>query len=107
MALGVVPTFAQSQSEMNPEAATNFEVADKQMNKVYADLISKIDKESQEKLKIVQRAWLVYRDAQADLISDFDARGGSMAPMIYEGTRTELTKTRIENLKKVAKEYAE
>lgn len=98
---------AQSQAEMNQEAAANFEKADKELNVVYKRLASKIDKESQEKLKTTQKAWVAFRDAEADLIADFDARGGSMAPMIYSGRRAELTKARTEQLRKILKEYAE
>lgn len=92
---------------MNQEAATNFEKADKELNVVYKKLASKIDKESQEKLKTTQKAWVAFRDAEADLIADFDARGGSMAPMIYSGRRAELTKARTEQLRKILKEYAQ
>jgi uncharacterized protein YecT (DUF1311 family) len=78
---------------MNREATENFRAADAELNVVYKELVSNIDKENREKLSASQKAWIVFRDAEAELIADFEARGGSMAPMIYDGTRAELTKS--------------
>ena len=97
---------AQSQAEMNQDAATNFEKTDIELDLVYKKLISKIDKKSQAKLKTAQKAWIVFRDADAEMIADLDARGGSMAPMIYYGRKAELTKARTDQLKNILKDYA-
>jgi len=97
--------FAQSQGEMNQEAAQNFSEADAELNKTYQKLVSKIDKKSQIKLKAAQKAWVVFRDAEAELYADFDARGGSMAAMIYNGRRAGLTKERTKQLQKILKNY--
>jgi uncharacterized protein YecT (DUF1311 family) len=43
----------------------------------------------------------VFRDAQAEFEMDTEARGGSMAPMIYSGVRASLTKARVAQLKEV------
>jgi uncharacterized protein YecT (DUF1311 family) len=75
------------------------------MNKAYKQLMSKLDTEAQAKLKTAQRAWIAFRDAQADLDADLEARGGSAAPMIYSGSRTEITKTRTKELRELLKEY--
>ena len=66
---------AQSQAEMNRQAAKDFE---------------KVDAESQP-------AWLAFRDAEAAFAGD-QARGGSMAPAIRYETMTELTQQRIKQL---------
>ncbi len=96
---------AQSQQEMNQQATRDFDAADSTLNKVYKELTSKLDKESQTKLKAVQRAWVQFRDAEAEFEADLEARDGSMAPLIYNGTRASLTKTRSKELERVLKDY--
>lgn len=66
------PANAQSQSEMNRKAAQEFETADATLNKVFKQLIGKLDAEGKEKLKNAQRAWVQFRDAQADFEADTD-----------------------------------
>jgi uncharacterized protein YecT (DUF1311 family) len=62
-----IPVYAQSQAEMNEQAAKDFDAADAAMNKAYKQLMNKLDKDAQAKLKSAQRAWLSFRDAQANL----------------------------------------
>ena len=100
-----IPARAQSQAEMNQHAEKDFDAADAAMNKAYKQLMSKLDKEAQAKLKSAQRAWVAFRDAQGDLEADLEARGGSMAPMIYDGSRTELTKERTKELQDLLKDH--
>jgi uncharacterized protein YecT (DUF1311 family) len=45
-----------------------------------------------------QRAWLTYRDQQC-LSESFEARGGSMAPMLNSSCRITLTQERTRQLK--------
>lgn len=92
---------AQSQQEMNAEAAAEFAKADKELNEVYAKVLGVLDDGSKEKLKKAQRAWVAYRDAEADFSADAEARGGSMWPMIHEGTRARLTKERVRSLREL------
>lgn len=89
---------AQTQKEMNEEAGEDFEAADALLNKVYKQLLAKLDKEAQEHLKVAEKAWLVFRDAEALFAADM-ARGGSMAALVHEERRMELTKARTKELK--------
>jgi len=90
---------AQSQAEMNREAAKDFEKADVKLNRTYAALMAKLpDAESKQKLKESQRAWLAFRDAETAFEVD-EVRGGTMAPTIRYATMTELTGQRIKQLK--------
>jgi uncharacterized protein YecT (DUF1311 family) len=100
-------SIAQTQSEMNEEAASDFEAADKELNAVYRQLMGKLDKESQAKLKATQKAWIIYRDAAADFSADLEARGGSMFPLAYHTQRAAITKQRTEELQTVLTDYAE
>jgi uncharacterized protein YecT (DUF1311 family) len=98
-ALVAFPTshaHAQSQAEMNHQAAKDFAKADAQLNSTYAALMAKLpDAESKRKLKESQRAWIAFRDAEAA----FEGRGGTMAPTLRYATKTELTQQRIKQLK--------
>lgn len=95
---------AQTQFEMNQEEAKNYAKADAELNRVYAKLIKKLDKEGVAKLKKAQRAWIAYRDAEMEFSGD-SARGGSMQPMLYSGTGAHLTKDRIKDLNSHLGEY--
>ncbi len=100
-----IPSYAQSQAELNRQAAKDFAAADVGLNKAYRQLMRKIDDEAQAKLKSAQRAWVAFRDAQAELEADLEARGGSMASMIYDASRMESTKARTNELEKLLKDY--
>ena len=93
------PADAQNQQEMNAEAAAEFTKADKELNEVYAKVLEVLDDMSKEKLKRSQRAWVVFRDAEADFRADAEARGGSMWPLVHESVRGSLTKDRVKALK--------
>jgi uncharacterized protein YecT (DUF1311 family) len=87
---------AQTQAEMNAEASADFVKADAELNKTYGALLKELpDAESKEKLKQSQRAWLAFRDAEAE----FEGRGGSMAPTLRYATKTDLTEQRTKQLK--------
>lgn len=92
---------AQSQQEMNAEAAESFKKADKELNEVYAKVVANLDDQAKENLKKSQRAWVAWRDAEAAFRADAEARGGSMWPLIHEGIRSRLTKERVKGLKEL------
>lgn len=107
MVLAPLPLVAQSQQEMNAEAAESFKKADKELNEVYAKVLANLDDESKELLKKSQRAWVSFRDAEASFRADAEARGGSMWPLIHEGIRSRLTKERVKGLKELLIEEGE
>lgn len=97
--ISVTPVHAQTQASMNAQARSEFEKADMELNKTYEALLNKLpDAEGKQKLKVSQRAWLVFRDADAAFVAD-QARGGSMAPTIRYETMAQLTQQRIKQLK--------
>ena len=101
LTLCATPALAQNQFEMNRQAEASFAKADAELNRVYAKVIATLDDESKPELKAAQRAWVAFRDAQATFEMNQEARGGSMAPMIYAGVRATLTKARIAQLKEL------
>ena len=99
--------LAQTQQEMNAEAAESFKKADKELNEVYAKVLANLDDQAKENLKKSQRAWVAWRDAEAAFRADAEARGGSMWPLIHEGIRSRLTKERVKGLKELLLEENE
>jgi uncharacterized protein YecT (DUF1311 family) len=100
----------QAQMEMNACAAIDFERADAELNAEYRRAIASArvaDREfddagdrrpgDEATLREAQRAWVAFRDAQCRL-EGYEARGGSMEPMLYEGCRARLTRARIRQL---------
>ncbi len=102
---------AMTQSDLNICANKDYEAADGELNTVYKTTMTamqKTDKELGEidqnyvgavdALKKAQRAWIGYRDGQCEL-AGFEARGGSMEPMLVSGCLADLTKKRTAELK--------
>lgn len=98
--------YAQNQGEMNLQSFHDFEVADAKLNKAYKQLMGKLDKPAQAKLKAAQLAWITFRDAQAALEADLDGRGGTIAPTLYNVCRTDLTEKRTAELEKLMRDYS-
>lgn len=98
---------AQTQAEMTQEAINDFKKADAALNIAYGKAKAVLDDEGQARLKAAQRAWIVFRDAQADLEADTTARGGTMAPLIVYTTKKQLTEDRTSELEELVKTKAE
>jgi len=71
------------------------EMWDKELNKAYQHLMNRLPSSKQEVLRVSQRAWLKFRDADGQVISKITA---SQQGTIFQLTATEygmrLTKTR-------------
>lgn len=102
---------AEAQTDLNICAALDFDTADKALNAQYkktraamvaidADLDNNM-KGAEKALIKAQRAWVDYRDGECEA-QGFQARGGSMEPMLVSGCKAELTKKRTKELKDLA-----
>ncbi|THK38307.1 lysozyme inhibitor LprI family protein [Ensifer sp. MPMI2T] len=104
---------AVTQMDMNICAGQDYDRADADLNKIYKQAVAAMkakDKElgeidaayvgAEEALKKAQRAWIGYRDGQCQL-AGFEARGGSMEPMLVSGCLAELTRKRTTELKQL------
>ena len=92
-------TFCQAQSmhEMKDQAHARYKESDKAMNTAYKLLITVLNKEGVKRLKISQRAWITFRDAQAAFdCHHFD--GGSAEGLERLGSLDLLTKARTKRL---------
>jgi uncharacterized protein YecT (DUF1311 family) len=103
----------QYQIEMNACAGIDFARADAELNSVWRKAVAQaraVDREfkeiagtdirpgSEAVLREAQRAWLTFRDAHCTL-EGYEARGGSMEPMLFNGCRARVTGERTAQLR--------
>ena len=101
----------QAQLEMNMCAQRDFERADTELNAQWRatavgmresdrGIDRKYDREPGyfETLLAAQRAWITYR-RQHCLGESFEARGGSLSPLLFSTCMSELTRERTKQLK--------
>lgn len=91
-------SFAQTQSEMNATAYTNYKKADAQLNKVYKQLVAILDKKEKPLLIQAEKDWVKFRDSHCKFVAS-QYEGGSIQPLIYSSCLEELTKKRIAEIK--------
>lgn len=94
---------AQTQGEMNQDAASEFKAADRELNAIYQQILEDYadDEVFVANLKEAQRCWVVFRDAQLKMKFPDREPGyyGSVLPMCEAMYLTELTQDRIKALK--------
>ena len=104
---------AMTQADMNICADRDYQEADAGLNAAYKKALAAaraMDDELKgmgehyvgavDALKRAQRSWIGYRDGQCEL-AGFEARGGSMEPMLVSGCLADLTRKRTDELKTV------
>lgn len=96
----------QTQAEMNAEAAAEFKKADAALNAAYKKVMAGQDADGAAKLKAAQKAWLVFRDAQA-AFEAASSEGGTIHPMEIAYTKARLTETRTEELEALLDEHSD
>jgi uncharacterized protein YecT (DUF1311 family) len=97
-------SFGQTQLEMNQEADKNYKKADKELNIVYNQILKEYKNDTKFilKLKAAQNAWIKFRDAEMNALFPEENKHfqyGSVFPMCWSMTLTELTKERTKKLK--------
>jgi uncharacterized protein YecT (DUF1311 family) len=93
----------RTQAEINACAAQEYERIDRELNRVYWQLASRLKGDRLAKLKAAQIAWIKFRDAQCELASA-EYAGGSMYPAVLSGCLTALTKAQVDVLKRILKD---
>lgn len=102
---------AMAQIELNICADRDYQADDAELNAAYGqamaaaremdDSVRDMGEQyvgAADALKRAQRAWIGYRDGQCEL-AGFEARGGSMEPMLVSGCLADLTRKRTAELK--------
>ena len=97
--IAVVPLagFAQTQMELNQQAGSALQEADRQLNAAYSKLRNRLSPESRSKLQAAEEAWIRFRDQECAFIGSATA-GGSVNSMIIADCRTGLTNRRIKDI---------
>lgn len=95
--------MAQTQSEMNDAAAKSYDRSDKKLNNVYQKVLTQYSSDTIfiKNLKISQRLWVKFRDAEVKMKypDRADNYYGSSLPMCYSNYLEQLTNERIKTLK--------
>jgi len=80
---------------------------DKELNKYYNLLKTKLPKEAFETLKESQKQWLVYRDKEYSFISKYfyEVKQGTMWYAVAENKKKEIVKTRARELEEYFKMF--
>jgi uncharacterized protein YecT (DUF1311 family) len=92
-------TDAVTTSAMRVCEKARYDAAQRELNAAYQTLLQHLDSEQKQKLRAAQRAWIRFRDTNAEFESSL-AQGGTLAPLIRIGSLTEMTRNRVSELKK-------
>jgi uncharacterized protein YecT (DUF1311 family) len=87
----------QTQTEINSCATWQYEQADKELNRLFKSVVSRISPQRQANLRAAQRVWIIFRDAHCRFIAD-GYRGSSMYPAVLYGCLTSVTDSRSAQL---------
>ena len=97
MHLVPLPGFAQSQMDLNQQAGTALQDADRQLNAAYTKLRTRLGPESRARLQAAEEAWIRFRDRECAFIGA-PTDGGSIHGMIVAQCQTRLTLVRVKDL---------
>jgi uncharacterized protein YecT (DUF1311 family) len=112
LASAPLPSYGQSQAEMNMESGKRLEKADAELNKVYKQVLAQNegDKEFSAVIKESQRAWLKYVELQMKVLF-FVKEGenprevyGSVYPTEFAEAKAALITARTKELKEMLEE---
>ena len=95
--LAISSAAAQSQMELNAQAAADLRKSDEQLNAVYNKLRAKISDAGKTKLQAAQQSWLHFRDQECEF-ETMGTIGGSIHSMIVAICLTRLTDQRVKDL---------
>ena len=88
--------------EMQACLKKRYEGADKALNRVYRQLVAKLEPRRKEKLRAAQRLWILFRDASAEFEAS-EAEEGSMYPILHVATQVIKTEQRVDELGELLK----
>ena len=103
----LAPAYGQDADFKPPgtEEQASVDRANGELDKLYKQLMSKLDAEQQKSLREAQRAWIKWRDAEAEIIARVGgAVGGSALRVDYLNAQAKLIKERADVLRGYLKE---
>lgn len=79
-----------------------YQAWDKELNRIYRELMRGLDKDSAAKLKKAQKAWIAFRDSEVDWLWSKAIYGdaGTSGPVNVSGADTEMVRQRVCELTK-------
>ena len=89
---------------MNDCSKKEFEKADAELNKVYKQLMGKLEGEHKDKLKATELTWIKYRDSNCECEAYLN-QGGTIYPLVYNSCLTKMTNNRIKEIKEYLDEF--
>ncbi|MEI6575820.1 MAG: lysozyme inhibitor LprI family protein [Bacteroidota bacterium] len=96
-------SFAQTQSKLNKDASESYNKADKELNKLYKKILLEYQADTMfiQNLKISQRIWISFRDAEVKMKFPEREPGyyGTIHPLCIANYMEKLTRNRIATLK--------
>lgn len=90
-------SFAQSQKQLNENAAKEYKRADAELNSSYKRLMEVLSQSDKNLLIAAEKDWLKYRDSHCKFEGK-QYQGGSIKPMIVSNCLAETTKQRTSQL---------
>ena len=92
---------AKTQSELNDCTGQDAAKAERELNKTYQSILRKYADQPVfvDRMRVAQRAWLKFRDAQLEMRFPPSDLSGSAEPMCYALYKAELTQERTQQLK--------
>src|SRR5689334_16357043 len=97
MVFAIGSALAQSQMELNQQAAGDLRNSDEQLNAVYNKLRAKVSDAGKKSLQTAQQSWLRFRDQECEF-ETMGTVGGSIHSMMVAICLTRLTDQRIKDL---------
>lgn len=92
-----LPVHGQTQMDLNQQAGTALQDADRQLNAAYTKLRTRLGPESRTRLQAAEEAWIRFRDRECAFIGAPTA-GGSIHGMIVAQCQARLTLVRVKDL---------
>jgi uncharacterized protein YecT (DUF1311 family) len=85
-----------TEEEMNRAAAANHQTAVDELDSICNEIALRT---SSDKIRKVQRLWVVFKEAEAERQSEIFSPDGGLRPVHYSYTAEQITRTRIRELK--------
>ncbi len=95
--------YPQTQSDMTYAALQDYKLAETELNDIFSKILKeyKADKVFIKNLKVSQKQWIKFRDAEVRLkFPDYNSKPGTAHSMCQLFYLKDLTETRIASLKK-------
>ncbi len=86
-----------TQLNLNLCSRQKYKKADAKLNATWKELLKDMSDEAKAEIRVVQKAWLKFRDAHCNYEASF-YEGGSIQPLIFNNCMRDLTEQRTKQL---------